>query len=133
MKYTDLKSPSPTYIHNISPLPRKTASLITQLQSGHIPLNKYLFRIGKSTTTTCPACNQANKTVLHYLLHCPAYYSHRQALRFETGGNTIAIGRLLNKPNHLKAVARYVTKTRRFNRPEDNQRDVPTPTTQTVN
>ena len=74
MKYTDPRSPSPDYVVYISSLPRKLASLITQLHTGHIPLNKYLFCISKSPTPICPACQQSNKTVQHYILHCPAYH-----------------------------------------------------------
>ena len=43
MKHTDSRSPSTDYANLISSLPRKAASIITQLRMGHIPLAKYLF------------------------------------------------------------------------------------------
>ena len=114
MKLTDPKSPSPTYIKLISQLPRKTASLITQLRTGHVPLNKYLHRIGRAQSPTCQACRMDIESTHHYILQCPAYEEHRHKLRFETGGYTLDIRRLMTKPKPLAALIKFIARTHRF-------------------
>ena len=99
MKYMDPWSPSPDYVHLISSFPRKTPSIITQLHTGHIPINKYLFHIGKAPMPICPICHQSNETVLHYLLHCPAYHIPRQSLHYKIGNSNLNICHLLTNPN----------------------------------
>ena len=117
MKFTNPCSPSHDYIHLILSLPRQTASIITQLHTGHVPLNKYLFCIGKIPSHICPACHQLNGTVLHYILHCPAYHIPRQILHYEMGGSNLNLHCLLTKPEPFKALAKYIAQTHRFDRP----------------
>jgi ribonuclease HI len=57
---------SKKYLKLIAPLPRRQASLLTQIWTGHIPLAKYLHRIGKRDSPKCPACGQADETVERY-------------------------------------------------------------------
>ncbi|KAF8994478.1 hypothetical protein BDQ17DRAFT_1181584, partial [Cyathus striatus] len=53
-------------------LPRKLTSLITQLVTGHIALNKHLHRIGKVPSPMCGKCfTNSPETVDHFLLRCP--------------------------------------------------------------
>ena len=67
-----------SYFKSIACLPRKHTSIITQLITGHAPLNKHLHRIGKTDTPTCPSCHEHEETTLHFLLHCPAHQAiHR--------------------------------------------------------
>src|SRR5882724_5273091 len=61
-------------------LPWGQASLLIQLRTGHILLQKYLHKIGKVNSPTCPACCIHNETVHHYLLTCPAYRAQRGEL-----------------------------------------------------
>ena len=42
-----------------SPLPRCQASLLTQLCTGHAPLNEHLHCIRKAETDRCPSCKKA--------------------------------------------------------------------------
>ena len=48
-------------------------SLLIQLRSGHVPLNKHLHRIGKVDSPKSLACQVSNKTVHHFLVTCPKY------------------------------------------------------------
>ena len=66
----------------IQGLPHHHASLLMQLRSGHAPLNKHLHRIGSVESPTCRACEEAQETVLHLLLLCPAYEHHCQVLHY---------------------------------------------------
>jgi len=63
-------------------LSRPQASLLTQLQTGHVPLNSYLYRIKKSGTRRCESCwavgqIETVETVVHYLFECQAYTAER--------------------------------------------------------
>ena len=128
MKYTDPQSPSSNYVNLISSLPRRTASIITQLCTGHIPLNNYLFHINRAPSSICPACHQSNETIIHYLMHCPAYHIPRQSLRYKIDNSNFNICHLLTKLEPLKALTRYIAQTHRFARP----RNQPTTTASTA-
>jgi hypothetical protein len=68
MRDIDPSIPSSKYWKAISGLPCKHASLLTQLYTGHVPLNAHLHHIGKAETPLCPACHQHEETVHHYIL-----------------------------------------------------------------
>ena len=74
---TNPTSPSNAYIKLISGLPRCLASMLTQLQTRHAPLAKFLHHISRSNSSTCPACLQEPETVWHLILHCPAHQNAR--------------------------------------------------------
>ncbi|KAG2040391.1 hypothetical protein BDR03DRAFT_858064, partial [Suillus americanus] len=52
-----------------------------QLRTGHVPLNKHLFRISKSPSPICSACHQKEESVYHFMrrktvfLHVHRVYS----------------------------------------------------------
>ncbi|KAG2117619.1 hypothetical protein DEU56DRAFT_721249, partial [Suillus clintonianus] len=52
----DPSAPSNRFIKLIATLPKRQASIYTQLRTRHIPLNQHLHRIGKSITPYCPIC-----------------------------------------------------------------------------
>lgn len=56
LRTIDSSAPSKHFADLVSELPRRHSSLLFQLRTGHVPLNKHLHRISKSTTFTCPAC-----------------------------------------------------------------------------
>jgi zinc-binding in reverse transcriptase len=114
MKKTDPTAPSNKYIRLITNLPRKLASILTQLQTGHAPLAKHLHCIGKSDSPICPACQQAEETVQHFLIHCPAHRIARQTLCNNMGGRDINTMKLLTMPKMLCALFKYVAETGRF-------------------
>ncbi|QRV93039.1 hypothetical protein RhiJN_21057 [Ceratobasidium sp. AG-Ba] len=66
-------TPSKAFHKLAQTVPRRHASLLIQLRTGHIPLNAYLNRFGHVESANCPACDQRAETVEHYLTHCPAY------------------------------------------------------------
>ena len=75
----DKNTPSVHLLQSISKtdLPRRLASLITQLRLQHIPLNAYLKRFKLVNSARCPACGADAETVSHFLLQCPSY-AHEQ-------------------------------------------------------
>jgi len=87
------RSPCYQHIHELDPsvlspkfqkvttaLPCQHASLLIQLHTGHLPLKTHLHRIGKTSSPTCPACQNKNKTVDHFVLMCPSFPRQQSAL-----------------------------------------------------
>jgi ribonuclease HI len=100
-------------------LSRKQASTIMQIRTGHIPLNKYLKRIGKSETDECQGCNAAAiETVNHFMFVCPAYDVARQELVDKIGRNHLSLVDLMETTDNAKALVTYINRTRRL-RPEE--------------
>ena len=114
MKKTDPTTPSNKYINLITMLPRKLASILSQLRTGHTPLVKYLHCIRKTNPPICPACQQSKETVQHFILHCPAHQTARQPLQNSMGGRNINIMKLLMSPKMLHALFKYVAEAGRF-------------------
>ncbi|KIK35074.1 hypothetical protein CY34DRAFT_96741 [Suillus luteus UH-Slu-Lm8-n1] len=56
----------------------------------HIPLNKHLHRIARVPSPMCPACEEKEESVHHFLLSCPAYTKHRAIMNFGRIGNVSA-------------------------------------------
>jgi ribonuclease HI len=120
MNKTDPTSPSNAYIKLITNLPRRLASTLTQLRTGHAPLAKHLHRIKKNDSPICPACLQCPETVHHLILHCPAHKNARERLRNKTGRRNIDITKLFTKPDNLQALFKYISETGRFHKNLDN-------------
>ena len=107
---------------------RISAALRARLRHGHCGLNAYLARINKAEPA-CPACDDLEESVAHFLLYCPAYDSARQtlmqSLSFELpDDDTFLIATLLGTLNSLNAsqrteviiaLDRFIEATKRFN------------------
>lgn len=107
--------PSDDYIHIIGQLRRNQASLLTQLRTGHIPLNSVLFRIKRAESPECPHCrNGINETLLHYLFFCPHYDIARTILNSATRREASPISFLLNARKGIPHLLRYVDHTNRL-------------------
>ncbi|TFK16957.1 hypothetical protein FA15DRAFT_605994, partial [Coprinopsis marcescibilis] len=94
-------------------LPRKHASLINQIITGHIPLAKHLFRIGKADHPACTRCHEEVESVQHYLLHCPATRQARQRLQWVARTDAWSVRGLL-KPRNWKALFAFISDTCHF-------------------
>jgi ribonuclease HI len=110
----DPTAPSKHFAGLIDQFPRRHSSLLFQLRTGHIPLNKHLHRIAKSETATCQQCNEGNESVHHFLLTCPAYTRQRNILRQELGTRAHHVKHILNDAECLKSLFTFIAKTKRF-------------------
>ncbi|PBK67692.1 hypothetical protein ARMSODRAFT_845923, partial [Armillaria solidipes] len=72
----DRSSPSPKVQRTFKNMSRAEASMFTQLRTGHVPLNAYLFRSRAALSPNCPHCN-VPETVTHFLLVCRRYSEER--------------------------------------------------------
>jgi hypothetical protein len=75
-------SPIPPVSPEELPLPRQARCALSRLRAnGHSTLlASYLFRIGRSTSSSCPLCGTASQDLPHLLLSCPADSSLRSAI-----------------------------------------------------
>ncbi|GBE89552.1 RNA-directed DNA polymerase from mobile element jockey [Sparassis crispa] len=110
----DPSLPSPKFEKLVADLPRRHASLLIQLRTGHAPLNVHLHRIKCSPTKLCPACNGRPESVQHFLLSCPSYRRQRDVLTQELGRPARSLAKLLTSPRAVKPLFRYIHATGRF-------------------
>jgi ribonuclease HI len=123
----DKSLPSDDFLHIIDQLQRNQASLLTQLRTGHIPLNHILFRIKRAETTHCPHCGQgSNETITHFLFFCPHYARARGRLMASVGRNEFTSTHLMSSRKGIPLLLHYVSDTGRLRatfgevRPKDN-------------
>jgi hypothetical protein len=112
--------PNRKYLDLIADLPRRQASIITQLRTGHAPLNVYLYRITARDSPDCPhpSCAGRWETVFHYLIECPAYSKHRNdKLLKKHGRRAEKIAYLLSDPSCIADTVKYIAATKRFEKP----------------
>lgn len=114
MSRIDGSLPSRKFLQLIGPLPRRHATLLFQLRTGHAPLQAHLHRIKKVQSPSCPACFQAPETVHHFLFTCTVFRMQRDQLRRELGRAALSISTLLTKPKAMKPLFRYIHRTARF-------------------
>jgi hypothetical protein len=106
--------PSRKFASRIADLPREHGTLIFQLRTGHVALNKYLHRIGKAPSAKCQECNTYEETVHHFLLVCPRFARQRNALSLEIGPRQLHVKYLLSEIKGIKATLKYIARTKRM-------------------
>ena len=136
----DHSLPSQDYLHIISQLRRNQASLLTQMRTGHAPLNEILYRIKKSDTPDCPHCGTGfRESIFHFLLSCPHYTSARRTLQSSLNRHALSIPFFLGTRSGIPHLLRFIANTNRLRtifgdvRPDDDfvitekneQKDVP--------
>jgi len=106
--------PRASYFKSIARLPRKQTSIITQLITGHAPLNKHLHRIGKSASPMCSSCHEHEETVSHFLLYCPAHQATRRLMMEKIPDEERNLKGLLATDGNRKQLLNFVAQTTRF-------------------
>ena len=101
-------------------LTREQSSILTQLRTGHVPLNAYLFKIGKSNERHCKACrghhneDRPAETVNHYIFECTAYVNQRRDLEKSVGRDDMNLKSITKDLKKTKALLTYINRTKRF-------------------
>ncbi|KAJ7877212.1 hypothetical protein B0H14DRAFT_3436155 [Mycena olivaceomarginata] len=90
-------------------------SVLTQLRTGHIGLNRYLYRFHLAPSPACALCNVPG-SVPHFLLICPSNHPHRQRLVRRLGTARLSVKLLLSAKRDTKPVLDFVRDTVRFPR-----------------
>ena len=75
------KLPPDNFLHIIDQLQYNQVSLLTQLRTGHIPLNQILCKIKQVDHPYCPHCGLGtHETITHYIFFCSNYARARRLL-----------------------------------------------------
>ena len=80
VKY-DSSMPSNRYRRLTAGMPRRYASILTQLRTNHVPLRAYLHKVNIAESPVCEQCEEAPETVTHFIMFCPKYSAQRRQLR----------------------------------------------------
>ena len=134
MAQFDISFPFNLFRKNSYRLSRNQASLMLQLRSGHIPLNKYLSKIGKIETDLCEACldrendHQYKEMVNHFIFECSAYEEERNNLRRIIKQRHFNFTDMMASTDNMRHLAEYVKSTGRLKKAQTPQRRPPTPT-----
>jgi len=107
-------TPSPRFRKDSGHLPWEQAAVLIQLRTGHIPLRKHLYRIGKDNSPMCRTCPSQRETVHHLLMTCPAYSEARRQLETSIGRTAKSMKTLLTNPKTFPHLFRYISTTRQF-------------------
>ena len=106
--------PRASYFKSIARLPRKQTSIVTQLITGHAPLNKHLHRIGKADLPVCPSCHEHEETIPHFILHCPAHQAIRRLMMDQVPDEERNLTGLFATHSNRKHLLNFVARTTRF-------------------
>ena len=83
--------------------------------TGHIGLNKHLYRINRADSPLCPNCSDTEETVAHFIGQCPTYMS----IRADTLGTYYdSISDIMDN-NSMDSLINYTLKTKRLLKNED--------------
>jgi len=110
----DPSTPSSRFRKDTTKLPKRHASILVQLRTGHVPLQAYLHRFKKAESPTCPGCGGEDETVEHYLRRCPMYAAQRRRLRRDIGEEREVDVDILGRRDLYPALFRYIWRTERF-------------------
>lgn len=115
-KSIDPKLPSKSFMKlaTDADLSRKHTSVLMQLRTGHVPLNKHLFRIGKVDSPFCAHCTDTPEDVQHFLFECPKYTKPRRTLAKIFGRRANLTRFLLADSTAVPHTLRYIHATGRL-------------------
>lgn len=102
------------HLDKLSQLKKHEITTITQLRSGHVPLNSYLNRFVQLTDPMCE-CQEGIETVNHFMFICQQHDQQRDGLASALQELPARLDkRILSNPDSFKAVASYCNSTWRF-------------------
>ena len=116
IKFIDSSFPSSKYIQATSGLNRRQTSVLTQLRTGHIPLNGHLFRINKTDSPHCDHCPNTMEDVPHLLFHCSKYAIQRHKFVMAIGRKSFNSNHILTNPAAIRHTLNFVSSTGRLRR-----------------
>lgn len=102
------------HLDSISRLMKHEITTITQLRSGHVPLNTYLNRFKQPVDPACK-CQEGLETVEHFLFICHRHDQAREKLELKALELGIKLGKsILHHPKAFKTIASFCNSTWRF-------------------
>ena len=96
-------------------LKRYQVNLLTQIHTGHIPLNFYLHQIKKAESSNCTVCQghglPTKETIMHFLFECSTFNKEQHELDKQTGKDSRDLPTLLSSKKGVKALVQWLTDT----------------------
>ena len=102
--------------------PRRSNSLITQIRTGHIGLNAYLYRINATESPLCATC-LAPESPYHFLLVCRRYITQRHLLRSALASEKLPLSLttlFAHSSQRARSLLAYIRSTNRIPDYHDN-------------
>jgi len=90
------------------------SSMLVQLRTDHLPLQKHPNRIGHVSSPISLACCTADKTMYHYFMVCPTYSTHRKWMESQLRRAAKSISGLPSNPKVFPCLFRFIHNTRCF-------------------
>ncbi len=117
MAILDNITPSSNFLNIIShnKLLHKDSSTLTQICTGHFPLNSYLYKFKLVDSPRCPACGAALETTHHFLFMCLSYAHERWPLQQNCKG-ALMLKKLLSDRKLTTSLLTYIQTTERFDK-----------------
>jgi hypothetical protein len=113
-KAIDPTLPSKNFILATGDLSRSQTSILTQLRTGHVPLNQHLHHIGRSDSPHCQHCPSVIEDVPHLLFPCNHYTTYRHKLVTALRRKANDISHLLSDPKAIRHTLNFLHDTGRF-------------------
>lgn len=102
------------HLEGLSHLPKHEVATLTQLRSGHVPLNSYLNQFVQVTDPMCD-CQEGIETVDHFMFVCQTHDQHRDTLTHDLQELPTKLNKhIFSTPNAFKFIAAYCNFTWRF-------------------
>ena len=114
MAKIDNSLPSKRFLTLTKALPHRHAALLLQLRTGHVALNKFLHKIGRSQSPLCSVCREEDETVMHYLIKCPGRRHLQEQLQTKIGRAAWSISKLLTNEGVAPHLLKYISDMERF-------------------
>ena len=93
---------------------RVQASMVTQLRTGHVPLNAYLHRIDKIDSPLFPHCSLDSKSVHHFLFNCRAWRAKCWCMGKVLGHEAKSLRHVLSSAKGIDELLRFLGRTEQF-------------------
>jgi ribonuclease HI len=110
----DPTMPSNNFLKIASKCTRPQASLLIQLRTGRIGLNRHLHQLSQADDPFCPHCPHVEETVRHLLLECPKYWKERLFVQRRLRRKAFDMKTLLSDPKAIHLTLKFVAQTRRL-------------------
>ncbi|KNZ72747.1 hypothetical protein J132_01951 [Termitomyces sp. J132] len=106
----DKSLPSKNYLSLVKSLDRQHSTILTQLCTGHLPLNQHLFHICRAESPMCPHClGLTVEMIIHFMFACLQYrYERHVHLLQPLKCRAESLSFILNSPSALTHLFRYI-------------------------
>lgn len=92
---------------------RGECAALTQLRTGHAPLNAHLHRIGRAESPLCARCGVL-ETPAHFLIVCRRFAEQRRALRTALRNRPLTLRALVGPKARLGPTLSFIKDSGRF-------------------